>query len=58
MLENSMQNRLGLHYTNPLIDCNHQTQGDNAVSRSTANLAFRIILPKILKNPENKTRNK
>ena len=44
-----MQNRLGLRYTMILINCHHQTHCDNAVSRPTVNLAFRIIQPKITK---------
>ena len=49
LLANSMQNRLGLKYTTILINCYRQKHGDNAVSRSTVNLAFRIIQPKITK---------
>ena len=40
MLANSMQNRLGLCYTMLLINCHCQKHGENAASRSTANLAF------------------
>ena len=47
LLVNSMQNRLGLHYTTLLINCHRQTHGDNEVSRSTVNLAFRRLQPKI-----------
>ena len=47
MLANSIQNRLGLSYTKILINCNFQTHGENAVSRSTVNLAFRRLQPKI-----------
>ena len=49
LLVNSMQNRIGLRYTTLLINCHCQTHGDNALSRSTANLAFRILQPKITK---------
>ena len=42
-----MQNRIGLRYTMLRINCHHQTQGENEVSSSTVNLAFRIFLPKI-----------
>ena len=35
ILTNSMQNRLGLHYTTLLINCRRQTHGDNAMSSST-----------------------
>ena len=56
LLANSMHNRLSLLYTTLLINCYHQKQGENEVSRSTVNLPFRRILPKI-KNPENTTRN-
>ena len=44
-----MQNRPGLHYETLLINCHCQTHGDNAVSRSTVNLAFRRLQPKITK---------
>ena len=42
-----MEKRLGLRYTTLLINCNRHTHGDNAVSRSTVNLAFRRLQPKI-----------
>ena len=45
-----MQKRLGLRYTTLLISWYPQTHGDNAVSGSTVNLAFRRIQPKINKN--------
>ena len=45
-----MQNRLGLHYTTLIINCRRKTHGDNAVSMSTVNLAFRRLQPKITKN--------
>ena len=44
-----MHNCLGLLYTTTLIDFHYQIQGENAVSRSTVNLAFRRLLPKITK---------
>ena len=44
-----MQNYLCLHYTMLLINFHIQTQGENAVSRSTVNLAVRILLTKITK---------
>ena len=47
LLVNSIQNRLGLHYTMILINCHCQTHGDNAVSRFTINLTFRRLQPKI-----------
>ena len=50
LLENSMQNRPGLRYTTLLINFHRQTHGDNAVSRSTVNLAFKKLQPKITKN--------
>ena len=49
MLANSMKNSLGLYYTTLLINCHHQTLGENAVTRSTVNLAFRRLQPKIIK---------
>ena len=42
-----MQNRLGLRYTTLLINCHRHIHGDNAVSKSTVNLAFRRLQPKI-----------
>ena len=49
MLKNSKNNSLGLFYTTLLINYHHQTQGDNTGSRSTVNLSFRKLLPKITK---------
>ena len=48
MIVNSMERRLGLQYTTLLINCHRQTKGDNAVCRSTVNLAYRRLLPLIL----------
>ena len=45
-----MEKRLGLRYTNLLINCHRQTHGENEVCRSTVNLAFRRLQPKITKN--------
>ena len=44
-----MVKSLGLRYTNLLINCHRQTHGDNAVCRSTNNLAFSRLQPKITK---------
>ena len=49
LLANSMEHRLGLRYTTLVINCHRHTYGDNAVSRSTVNLAFKILRPKITK---------
>ena len=49
LLADSIQNLIGLRYTTLLINFHCQTHGDNAVSRSTVNLAFRILQPKITK---------
>ena len=49
LLANSMQKRLGLRYKTLLINFNCQKNGNNIVSRSTVNLAFRRIQPKITK---------
>ena len=46
-ISNSMGERIGLRYTTLLIDFHSQTNGDNAVCRSTANLAYRRLQPKI-----------
>ena len=45
LLANPKQNLLGLCYTTPLINFHRQTHGDNAVSKSTVNLAFRRLQP-------------
>ena len=47
LLADSIQKRLGLRYTTLLINCHRHTHGENTVSKSTVNLAFRIIQPKI-----------
>ena len=44
-----MKNRLGLRYTTLLINCHRHTCGNNSVSRSTVNLTFRRLQPKITK---------
>ena len=44
-----MGKRLGLRYKTLLINCHRQTHGDNAVCRSTVNLSFRRLQPKITK---------
>ena len=44
---NSMERRLGLRYTNFLINCHHQTKGDDEVCRSTVNLSYRRLQPRI-----------
>ena len=49
LLVNSMQNRLGLLYTNLLINYHLQIHGDNALNRSTVNLTSRRIQHKITK---------
>ena len=47
LLVNSIQNRLGLRYTTLLINFHCQTYGDNVVSKSTVNLAFRRLQPQM-----------
>ena len=49
LIFNSMQNRIGVRYTTLLSNFHRQTHGDNAVSRSTVNLAFTRLQPKITK---------
>ena len=44
-----MKNCLGLRYTTLLINCHCHTHGDNALSKSTVNLAFRRLQPKVTK---------
>ena len=48
LIPNSMERRLVLRYTTLLINCHRQTNGDNAVCRSTVNLAYKRLLPLIL----------
>ena len=55
LLANSMENCIGLRYTTLLINCHPNTHGENKVSRSTFNLAFRRLQPK--KNQEYTTKN-
>ena len=45
-----MQNRLGLRYTTLRISFHRHTHRENAVSKSTVNLAFRRLQPQITKN--------
>ena len=47
LIANSMERCLGLSYTTLLINWRRQKNGDNAVCRSTVNLAYRRPLPKI-----------
>ena len=49
LLTNSMQNRLGLRYTTLIMNFHSQKHGNNAVSRSTVNLVFTRLQPKITK---------
>ena len=49
IVENSMQNRLGLRYTTLLINFHCRTCGDYSVSKATVNLAYRRLQPKITK---------
>ena len=48
IIANSIEICLGLRYTTLLINCHRQTNGDNAVCRSTVNLAYRRLQPFIL----------
>ena len=47
LIANSMERRLCLQYTTLFINCHCQTNGDNAVCRSTVNLAYSKFLPQI-----------
>ena len=47
IIAKSMKRRLGLRYTTFLLNCNHQKNSDNAVCRSTIDLSYRRIRPKI-----------
>ena len=47
ILVDSMENRLGLRYTTQLINCHRYRNGFDALFKSTVNLAFLILQPKI-----------
>ena len=47
LISNSMEIRLDLRYTTILINCHRQTKGDDAVCRSTFNVAYRRLQPRI-----------
>ena len=47
LLANLMENRLGIMYTTKLLNCHRHQNGVDAVCRSTANLAFLRLTPKI-----------
>ena len=47
LLANSMENRLGITYTTKLLNCHRHQSGVDAVCRSTVNLAFLRLQPKI-----------
>ena len=47
LLANSTENRLGITYTTKLINCHRHQNGFDAVCRSTFNLAFLRLAPKI-----------
>ena len=49
LIANSMERRLGLRYTTLLINFHRHTKGDNAVCRSTVNLAYKRLQPRIKK---------
>ena len=49
LIANYMERRLGLRYTTIIIDCHRHTKGDNAVCRSTVNLAYKRRQPRITK---------
>ena len=42
-----MENRLGLSYTTQIINCHRHHRGFNAVCKSTVNLSFLRLQPKI-----------
>ena len=47
ILANLMENRLRISYTTQLINCHHYWNGFDEVCKSTVNLAFLRIQPKI-----------
>ena len=52
ILEDSMENRLGLTCTTKLINCHRHRNGFDAVCRSTVNLDFLRLAPKIIRIQE------
>ena len=49
LIANSMKICLGLRYTTLLINRHTQTKGDNTLCRSTVNLAYKRLQPRITK---------
>ena len=47
LLENLMESRLGIMYTTKILNCHRHQNGVDTVSRSTVNLAFLRLAPKI-----------
>ena len=47
ILADSMENRLGISYTTQLINCRRYRNGFDAVCRSTVNISFLRLQPKI-----------
>ena len=47
LLANSMEKRLGITYTTKLLNFHHYQNGVDGVCRSTVNLAFLRLAPKI-----------
>ena len=47
LLANYMENRLGITYTTKLLNCHHHENGVDAVCRSTVNLSFSRLAPKM-----------
>ena len=47
ILADLMENRLGIRYTTQLINCHRYRNGFDAVCKSTVNLAFLRLQPKI-----------
>ena len=47
IIADSMENRLDISYTTKLINCRRHQNGFDAVCRSTVNLAFLRLQPKI-----------
>ena len=59
ILADSMEKRLGLTYTTKLFNCHCRQNGFDAVCRSTVNLAFLRLAPKItrIQNIQQGTKN-
>ena len=57
ILADAMENKLGLRYTTHLINCHRHHNGFDAVCKSTVNLTFLRLQPKIIQKIQQVTKN-